>query len=69
MLAFILAGCIAQRPILAKAQEMREDHLELTGASTGVRTPFEKYGRLSVKDGRLVGKKGQTVQLKGVSSH
>ncbi len=33
------------------------------------KTPVEKYGRLSVKKGKLVGENGKVVQLKGVSSH
>ncbi|WP_348620329.1 cellulase family glycosylhydrolase [Paenibacillus polymyxa] len=32
-------------------------------------TPVERYGQLSVKNGKLVDKNGKTVQLKGISSH
>jgi len=32
-------------------------------------TPFEKYGKLSVKGNQLVDQKGNEVQLKGFSSH
>ncbi len=39
------------------------------GAKAAAKTPVEKYGRLSVKNGRLIGEDGKTVQLKGVSSH
>jgi endoglucanase len=38
-------------------------------ASTGVKTPVERYGQLSVKGMHLVDQKGKTVQLKGISSH
>ena len=69
ILTFVLAGCMAQQPISVEAQVMKEEYLEMTGVSSGAGTPFEKYGRLSVRNGRLVGKNGQTVQLKGVSSH
>ncbi|POR25150.1 cellulase family glycosylhydrolase [Paenibacillus polymyxa] len=32
-------------------------------------TPVERYGQLSVKNGKLVDKNGKPVQLKGISSH
>ncbi|MFK4439225.1 cellulase family glycosylhydrolase [Paenibacillus sp. RC21] len=32
-------------------------------------TPVERYGQLSVKNGKLVDKTGKPVQLKGISSH
>ncbi|ASR46431.1 1,3-beta-glucanase [Paenibacillus kribbensis] len=32
-------------------------------------TPVERYGQLSVKNGKLVDKSGKPVQLKGISSH
>lgn len=39
-----------------------------TAAAAGT-TPVERYGQLSVKNGKLVDKNGQPVQLKGISSH
>ncbi|MDP4096229.1 cellulase family glycosylhydrolase [Paenibacillus sp. P96] len=42
---------------------------EVSSAATVARTPVEKYGQLSVKNGQLVDKAGKPVQLKGMSSH
>ncbi len=39
-----------------------------TAAAAGT-TPVERYGQLSVKNGKLVDKNGKPVQLKGISSH
>ena len=35
----------------------------------GKKTLFGKYGKLSVKNGKLVGEDGNVVQLKGISTH
>lgn len=53
LLAVVLAGCMLQTAPVAAA----------------AKTPVEKYGKLSVKDGQLVDKNNKAVQLKGVSSH
>lgn len=38
-------------------------------AKSGGKTPFQKYGKLHVEGAGLADKKGNTVQLRGVSSH
>lgn len=38
-------------------------------AGLRAKTPVEKYGQLSVKQGRLVDKNGNPVQLRGISTH
>jgi endoglucanase len=42
---------------------------EASSAATVSKTPVERHGQLSVKDGRLVDRAGKPVQLKGISSH
>lgn len=67
-LALVLAGCMVQPAGTVHAGELFAQSGEMQGASSA-KTPFEKYGRLAVKDGRLVDKNEKAVQLKGVSSH
>lgn len=67
-LALVLAGCMVQPAGTVNAQELFVQSGEMQGASSA-KTPFEKYGRLAVKGGRLVDKNKKAVQLKGVSSH
>ena len=69
VLVFTLVGCMRQPSVTAKAETVCAYDAGFLGASAAEKTPFEKYGRLSVKKGRLVGKNGKPVQLKGVSSH
>ncbi|PWC15274.1 hypothetical protein DDT56_12210 [Brenneria corticis] len=40
-----------------------------TSCVNAATTPVQKYGQLSVKNGRLVNVNGEPVQLKGISSH
>ncbi len=68
VLALALVGCAAQPAASVKAGEVSAQNAGLLGASSA-KTPFEKYGKLSVKGTQLVGKNGKAVQLKGVSSH
>ncbi|MFM9280626.1 cellulase family glycosylhydrolase [Paenibacillus jiagnxiensis] len=42
---------------------------EASSAAIASKTPVERHGQLSVKDGRLVDQAGKPVQLKGISSH
>ena len=68
MLAVVLVGCAIQPTVSVNAEEVIAQNTGLLGASSA-KTPFEKYGKLSVKGSQLVDKKGKAVQLKGVSSH
>ena len=67
-LALILTVCLVQSSVILNAETVYEQKMESVGASP-VKTPFQKYGKLSVKDGRLVDKNKKAVQLRGVSSH
>lgn len=67
-LALILTVCMAQSSVILNAETVYEQKVERVGASSA-KTPFQKYGKLSVKGGRLVGKNKKAVQLRGVSSH
>lgn len=69
LLVIVLTGVMAQSPVTADARVAEELCTDLKGASGTEKTPFEKYGRLSVKGSSLVDKNGKAVQLKGVSSH
>lgn len=69
LLVVILTGCMTQSPLTAEARTATERSSDLLGAFGTEKTPFEKYGRLSVKGSSLVDKSGKAVQLKGVSSH
>ena len=68
VLALALVGCSAQPAASVKAGEVSAQNAGLLGAASA-KTPFEKYGKLSVKGAQLVEKNGKAVQLKGVSSH
>lgn len=67
-LALVFLGCTLQPSGPVNAGEVTAHSAGLPGAASA-RTPFEKYGKLSVKGSRMVGKGGRAVQLKGVSSH
>ena len=68
VLVLALVGCSAQPAASVKAGEVSAQNAGLLGAASA-QTPFEKYGKLSVKGAQLVEKNGKAVQLKGVSSH
>lgn len=68
-LTVVFLGCILQPSAAAASETVHVYNAGVLGASASEKTPFEKYGRLSVKNGQLVGKNGKAVQLKGVSSH
>ena len=69
VLAVLLTVCLAQSSVMLNAQTVHEQNTGMVGASSAKKTPFQKYGKLSVKDGQLVGKNKKAVQLRGVSSH
>lgn len=67
-LALVLTICLMHPAVSVHAQTVYEQKAEMVGASSA-KTPFEKYGKLSVKNGKLIGKNKKAVQLRGVSSH
>ena len=63
MLAVVLVGCAIQPTVSVNAEEVIAQNTGLLGASSA-KTPFEKYGKLSVKGSQLVDKKGKVTAKK-----